>query len=97
MKISTEIKKLKRRIKPLIDDHVQHLIIGFEFDSTTKTWQAIPQYEGGGDGFATYIEEENSPTKVLQGEGKSLPAAIKNLNSRLDYIQDNNIGLYRWK
>lgn len=97
MKISTEVKKLQKRIKPLIDDHVQSLIIGFEFDSTTKEWQVVPQYEGGGDGFATYIEVEGSPDRVLQGNGKTITAAVKNLHKRLDHIIEKDVELFRWR
>ena len=96
MKISEEIKKLKKKIKPLIDDHVQSLIIGFEFDSSNKEWQVIPQYEGGGDGYATYLEMEGSPDRVLQGNGKTLPGAIKDLNKKLDRIIKEDILLFRW-
>jgi len=96
MKISKEILKLEKRIKPLIDDHIQSLIIGFEYVDETKSWLVIPQYEGGGDGHASYIEEEGNSERVLEGEGKTLPAAIKDLNKRLDNIVANDIALYRW-
>lgn len=96
MKISQEIKKLKKRIKPLIDDHVQFLMIGFEYLDESKSWQVTPQYEGGGDGYATYIEVEGKATRVLQGDGKTLSAAIKSLNKKLDKIEKDNTSLFRW-
>lgn len=99
MKISTEIKKLKKRIKPLIDDHVAFLMIGFEYLDESKSWTITPQYESGGDGHPLYIEIEGTGVglnPLLQGTGKTLPAAIKNLNQSLDNIEKNNICLFRW-
>lgn len=95
MKISKEIKKLRKRIKPLIDDHVDYLMIGLEFDPKVKTWTATPQFESGGDGHSNYLEQEGAK-EVLQGEGKTLPAAIKDLNKKLDHIEGNDIVLFRW-
>lgn len=95
MKISEEIKKLKNKIEPLIDDHVEWLMISFEFSENGK-WHATPQYEGGGDGRATYIEVEGKTDGILQGAGDTLPAAIRNLNINIDNIIKDNLSLYRW-
>lgn len=97
MKVSEEIKKLRKKLKPLIDDHVEWLMIGLEYRADVKTWYATPQYEGGGDGFATYIEVEGCADRVLQGEGKSLPSAIKDLNKRINKVKKAKVSLFRWR
>ncbi len=95
MKISEEIKKLKNKIEPLISDHVEWLMISFEFCKDGK-WYATPQYEGGGNGHASYIEVEGQTDGVLQGVGDTLPAAIRNLNNNVDKIIKDNLSLYCW-
>ncbi len=84
MLISKEVKKLKKRIKPLIDDHVEWLSIGIEF--AHGSWLVTPTYEGAGDGHPSYVDDPITGL-VLTGEGYTLVAAIKNLNAALDELE----------
>jgi len=95
MKISEEIKKLKNKIEPLISDHVEWLMISFEFHKDGK-WYVVPQYDGIFDGRASYLGVEGQKDVIFQGVGATLPAAIRNLNINIDNIIKDNLSLYRW-
>lgn len=98
MKISKEIKSLRNRIEPLIEDHVSWLYIGLEYCPESKCWFATPCYEGGGDGSPSYIDNPLAckGASVLQGMGGNLPAAIKDLKQMISKIEEKDLPLYKW-
>ena len=98
MKVSKEIKALRNRIEPLIDDHVSWLSIGLEYCTENNKWYVTPTYEGGGDGNPSYIADptQNLQTCVLQGVGDSLVTAIKELKKTITQIEDSDLSLDRW-
>ena len=86
MDITREIMKLRKFIKPLLEDEpndgmVEWLTIGFEYEPKEKMWHVVPAYEGAGDGCLNYIDWVNSErgTSVLQGVGADIDLAIKEL------------------
>jgi hypothetical protein len=95
MLVSKKIKKLRKRIKLLIDDQVEWLIIGTTFSKKTKTWSVFPMYEGAGDGHPTYLNNLFGDVGILHGNGNTLPAAIRNLEKMLDNIEKEDAGLER--
>ena len=99
MKVSKEVKALRNRIEPLIDDHVSWLSIGLEYCIEENKWHITPMYEGGGDGHPSYLTNpclDKPFAEVLQGVGDSLVSAIKDLKKTITQIEDSDLSLDRW-
>lgn len=96
MKISKELKSLRKRIKKLMYHKPDYLMIGLEYDTDSKEWMATPCYETSGDGYPQYID---SPVNneygalVLQGTGKTLPVAIRSLEKLISECEKKNLKL----
>jgi hypothetical protein len=73
MQISKEVKSLTKRIYKCFDRNdgpIEHLMISFEYDFSSKKWQVTPVYECAGDGHPLYMGTPFDSKYVLQGEGK---------------------------
>lgn len=95
MKISKEIKSLKKRIKKIMYEKTDYLMIGLEYDVKSKEWSATPCFEISGDGHPLYLD---NPLKkydrlVIQGTGKTLPSAISNLEKIISSCEKKDLYL----
>jgi len=90
MKVSKEIKSLKKRIRKLMHYKPDYLMIGLEYDIPSKEWMATPCFEISGDGYPQYIDNTISEYSylVLQGVGKTLPSAIRNLEKLISKCEN---------
>ena len=95
MKVSTEIKSIKKRIRKLMHYKPDYLMIGLEYDIPSKEWMATPCFEISGDGYPQYIDSPLSEYShlVLQGTGKTLPSAIRSLEKLISKCEKKDITL----
>lgn len=95
MKVSTEIKSIKKRIRKLMYEKADYLMIGLEYDAKSKEWSATPCFEISGDGHPLYLDNplKEDDRLVIQATGKTLPAAIRNLDKIISKCEKKDLGL----
>ena len=91
MKISKEIKKIKQKLIPLLNDYLgekpDYLSIGIEFLDHENIWQVVPVYEISGRGHPEYIDFRTPNGIILHGQGINLTSAIRNLLYNINLFQ----------
>jgi hypothetical protein len=95
MKISKEIKSLKKRIKKIFDEEepIEYLMMGIEYDHETGKWKVTPVYESTGDDHPSYMCDKKVP---FEGTGKTLVGAIVDLKKKVRRLEKKGWNLFQF-
>lgn len=97
MKFSKEIVKIQNRLKKLTYKQAKYIMISTEYYQYQNVWYVFPLFQEEGNEYITYIANPfpSTESNIVEGKGKSLISAFKDLSSVLDKVEQNNYKLYK--
>jgi hypothetical protein len=97
MKVSKEIVKIQNRLKKLTYKQAKYIMISTEYYQYQNVWYVFPLFQEEGNEYITYIANPfpSTESNIVEGKGKSLISAFKDLSSVLDKVEQNNYKLYK--
>ncbi len=97
MKVSKEIVKIQNRLKNLTYKQAKYIMISTEYYQYQNIWYVFPLFQEEGSEYITYIANPfpSTESNIVEGKGRSLTSAFKDLSSVLDKVEQSNYKLYK--
>lgn len=96
MKVSKQVIDIQNRIKKMTYHPMNWVIVSVEYYEYQKNWYVFPLTQENNSEYVTYLANPfpDIDSNIVEGKGKTLASAIKNLQSVLDRVEKQNYKLY---